>query len=65
LSGKKQDKTRITLALATSASGEKYPPFFIGRSKMPRCFKKKDPKELDLHYMHNKNAWMTREFFEL
>jgi DDE superfamily endonuclease len=44
MSGKKKDKFHVTIGLACNADGsEKLEPFFIGRSKKPRCFEKKDP----------------------
>lgn len=44
MSGKKRDKFRITIGFACNADGtEKEEAFFIGKSKMPRCFKKISP----------------------
>jgi hypothetical protein len=64
MSGKKKDKFRITIGLACNADGsEKLEPFFIGRSKKPRCFQKKDPQQRGFYYRNNKKAWMTTELF--
>jgi hypothetical protein len=54
-------KNRITILLTASASGEKLPPFVIGKSKMPRCFNKRIPNGIT--WRHNKSAWMTTPLF--
>ncbi|PCH35784.1 hypothetical protein WOLCODRAFT_80289, partial [Wolfiporia cocos MD-104 SS10] len=65
LSGKKSVKTWITLCFMCNATGaEKYPIFFIGKSKQPHCFGKKSLKDHGFYYHHNKTAWMTTVFFE-
>ncbi len=65
MSGKKQHKFRITLGVACNADGsEKLPLFYIGKSKNPRCFKKKTPKQRGFYYQNNAKAWMTSEFFQ-
>jgi hypothetical protein len=65
MSGKKQDKFRITLLFTANADGsEKLPIFFIGKSKQPRAFKKKTPLQRGFHYRNNKKAWMNAELFE-
>ena len=65
MSGKKSSKTRITVAFTCNADGsEKWPIFYIGKSKNPRCFKKKSPAQCGFYYQNNKSAWMTAEFFE-
>lgn len=65
LSGKKADKHRITYALAANADGtEKLPPLVIGHAKRPRCFKKKDGRDLGYDYWWNKKAWMTASIFQ-
>ncbi len=51
MSGKKVDKNRITLGLACNADGsEKDEVFFIGKSKMLRCFKKVSPEARGFYY---------------
>lgn len=65
MSGKKKDKFRITLGFLCNATGtEKFPIFFIGRYKSPRCFKHRDPESLGFYYRNNKKAWMNSELFE-
>lgn len=65
MSGKKQEKFRITLNVCCNADGsEKRPLMFIGYSKNPRCFKKRGPKERGFYYRNNKKAWMTAALFE-
>jgi hypothetical protein len=51
MSGKKKEKFRITLMFMCNQTGsEKWPIFFIGRSKKPRCFKNKEPSAFGFHY---------------
>ena len=65
MSGKKQDKFRITMGLACNADGsEKLPPIYIGKSKQPRCFGKRSPQDHGFNYQNNKKAWMTSDLFE-
>ena len=65
MSGKKKDRFRITIGLACNADGsEKDEPIFIGRSKNPRCFEKKDPQSRGFYYRSNKTAWMTTDLFD-
>jgi hypothetical protein len=62
--GQKQTKVRLTLAVTVNATGDEViPPLFIGKAKMPRCFKKKSPHEYGLQYENNTKAWMTGEIF--
>lgn len=65
MKGKKGNKTRMTVGFAFNADGsEKLPIFFIGKSKNPRCFKKKTPAQRGFHYRNNKTSWMTSALFE-
>jgi hypothetical protein len=65
MSRKKQNKFRITARLCCNADGtEKYPMFFIRKSKQPQCFKKQTPLSLGFYYRNNKMAWMTAKYFE-
>lgn len=58
--GAKKSKNRLTIALTCNADGsETIPPFIIGHSEKPRCFKKKTGQELGFFYRSNKKAWMT------
>lgn len=57
-------RIRITLCLAINASGtERRQPLFIGKARMPRCFKKKPAAEHEFEYFFNKTAWMTMDIF--
>ena len=53
-------KDRITLGLATNASGtDKLMPVVIGTAKRPRaCGKTWQPSDI-ADYYHNSNAWMN------
>lgn len=63
-SGLKGDKTRLTYGFCVNSTGSvKLEPLIIGHSKRPRCFKKKDPKDLGFLYYWNKKAWMTGSLF--
>ena len=65
MSGKKNERFRITLGFACNADGsEKLPAFYIGKSAKPKCSNKKTPNELGFYYRNNKKAWMTSELFE-
>jgi hypothetical protein len=63
--GIKGNKTRITVALTCNADGsEMKNPLFIGKSKQPRCFMKKDAAFYNYEYTFNETAWMTAEIFQ-
>lgn len=65
MSGKKSNKFCITITLICNQTGtEKWPIFYIGKSKQPRYFKKKKPSEYGFWYQNNKTAWMTAKYFE-
>lgn len=65
MSGKKSNKFRITVTFICNQTGtEKWPIFYIGKAKQPRCFKKKKPSEYGFRYRNNKTAWMTSNYFE-
>lgn len=60
VSGFKKVKTRMSIALASNATGtDKRPLLFIGTSRKPKCCGRKTPRELGFQYYYNKNAWMT------
>jgi hypothetical protein len=59
--GGKLAKERLTVCLLVSAMGEKFKPFVIGKSAMPRAFNKSLPTSV--HWQSNKKAWMTSELF--
>jgi hypothetical protein len=62
--GCKTSKERVTILLCTSATGIKFKPVVVGKSKNPRCFKGVDTKSHGLHYFHSKNAWVTGKIFK-
>ncbi|KAF9220388.1 DDE-domain-containing protein [Gyrodon lividus] len=65
MSGKKKEKTRITIGVACNADGsEKLELFFIGKAQKPCCFKKKTPEQRGFYYHNNETAWMTAILFE-
>ena len=59
--GTKRNMERITVLFTCSMEGEKYTPFVIGKSKMPRCMK--NVRNLPVKYDANKSAWMTSVLF--
>ena len=64
VSGIKRNKTRFTILLACNSTGsEKLEPFFIGKAKQPRPFKKSSAAQLGIHYTSNTKAWMTSDLF--
>jgi hypothetical protein len=65
MSGKKQSKARLSVLCASNADGsEKLELMIIGKSKQPRCFKRKTPSALGFYYRHNTKAWMKKDIFE-
>ncbi|KAF9218749.1 hypothetical protein BS17DRAFT_719760, partial [Gyrodon lividus] len=65
MSGKKANKNCVTIVLMCNASGtEKWPIFYTGKLKQPRCFGEKMPEQHGFWYCNNKTAWMTSELFE-
>jgi len=65
MKGKKEEKFCMTIGLACNADGsEHWPPIYIGKSKMLRCFQNKTRVQLGFYYWSNKKAWMTSELFE-
>ena len=60
--GGKLSKERLTVLLATNASGtEKLRPLVIGKSRKPRCFA--GCKSFPVDYTSNKKAWMNSNLF--
>jgi hypothetical protein len=55
-----KSKDRVTLMVATSASGKKVPLFMVGKSKNPECFKLCGGV-LPMAYTHQPNAWFDRD----
>jgi hypothetical protein len=63
--GKKTNKTWVTVGFMCNSTGtEKWPIFYIGKSKQPCCFGKKTPSQHGFYYCNNKTSWMTVAFFE-
>jgi DDE superfamily endonuclease/Tc5 transposase DNA-binding domain len=63
-SGTKRDKSRITVLLACSATGNtKLQPLVIGKAASPRCFRNINMNALPCTYRHNTKAWMRRDIF--
>lgn len=61
----KMKKERITLLLASNASGtHRLPPMCIGKSMKPRALKDIAPNALPVFYRAQKSAWMSIELFE-
>lgn len=64
VSGKKKDKTRITIGLCCNMDGSsKEEPVIINSALNPRCFKGHDISKVPIHYYANKKAWMTSAVF--
>ena len=64
-SGKKSNCFCITVTFICNQDGtEKWPIFYIGKSKQPRYFGRRKQAEYGFHYHNNKTAWMTAKFFE-
>ncbi|POW22340.1 hypothetical protein PSHT_01402 [Puccinia striiformis] len=63
--GIKGNKNQITVALTCNADrSEMKNPLFIGKSKQPRCFLKKDAAFYNYEYANNASAWMTTKIFQ-
>ena len=54
-----KDKTRITLMICTSASGDKIPLAVVGKSARPQCWDLCHDKP-PLPYKHQANAWFDK-----
>ena len=62
--GFKVSKDRLTLLLCSNASGDRVlKPLLINRALIPRAMKGKNLKQLPVHWMANKKAWMTADLF--
>jgi len=60
-----QDKSRLTVLLATNATGShKLRPLVIGKSKKPRSFKGIKISQLPVMYENNERAWMKSDIWE-
>jgi hypothetical protein len=68
-SGKKKDKTRVTVMCATNADGtEKLTPLVINSSNMPHAFRNagiRSHSQLPVMYDYNEKAWMRHDIFQV
>ena len=63
--GYKKDKTRITLAVTTNATGsDRMPLWLIGTAKMPHALRKLNIPALGCVWRWNKNVWMRGDIME-
>ncbi|CAI6368338.1 unnamed protein product [Macrosiphum euphorbiae] len=63
--GGKKSKERVTVMVGANMTGtEKLKLLVIGKSKQPRCFKKKNVQSLPVTYAYNKKAWMLSTIYE-
>ncbi|VDP75587.1 unnamed protein product [Echinostoma caproni] len=58
-SGAEGSKARLTVVLCCSASGDKLPPWIIGKSENPRCFDAVDRTSIPCTYRSSERALMT------
>ena len=64
MTGTKQSKERMTIALCVNADGsEKLKPIIINKNKCPRSFGKIFNPNSICAYYHNKTAWMNHLIF--
>jgi hypothetical protein len=62
LEGITKEKARITIALTCNGTGtDKLPPWVIGKSKNPCCFKHINKHALGIVYRNNKTSWMKTD----
>ena len=63
VSGQRQEKARITVALTCNATGSrKLPPWIIGKATHPKAFRAENIHGLEAlgaHWRYNSTAWMT------
>jgi DDE superfamily endonuclease/Fission yeast centromere protein N-terminal domain/Tc5 transposase DNA-binding domain len=58
--GLKRDKTRITVVCCCNATGDdRVPLWLIGKAAVPRALRSVNLHALNVHWRHNKKAWMT------
>ncbi|XP_054084416.1 tigger transposable element-derived protein 1-like [Zeugodacus cucurbitae] len=63
--GFKVAKERITLLLCSNASGDKMlKPLLVNKNLNPRALKGIDKTKLPVHWMANKNPWVTASLFK-
>lgn len=65
MSGRKQVKKRLTVAVCCNADGStKRPLLFVGAVRRPRCFGKQTAEELGLYYESTARGWMNSQLFQ-
>jgi hypothetical protein len=65
VSGKKKDKTQITVLLGVNATGtDKFKLWVIGNAKRPRPLSKVNLEHLPVFYRGNKKTWMNSVVFK-
>src|SRR6266852_4796045 len=64
-SGVKAQKTRLTYAFTSNATGsEKLTPFIIGKAACPQSFNRNTGAQLGFYYRNNTKAWMTSYLYQ-
>ncbi|KAJ6134766.1 hypothetical protein N7523_001088 [Penicillium sp. IBT 18751x] len=62
VAGQKQDKTRVTLVIATNATGtDRLPIWLIGEAKTPRALRGVNTRALGYVWRYNDAAWMRSD----
>ena len=64
IKGRKLQKERLTILFLVNKLGEKKEAVIIGKIKNPRALKGKKNEHLGIKYTVNKNAWVTKPFFQ-
>ncbi|KAJ5976584.1 hypothetical protein N7481_010291 [Penicillium waksmanii] len=63
--GQKRDKTRITIAVASNATGlDRLPLWIIGTAKTPHALRGVNMVSIGCKWRYNKKAWMRHEIME-
>jgi hypothetical protein len=63
--GQKRDKTRITIVVASNATGsDRLPLWIIGTAKTPHALRGVNMASIGCKWRHNKKAWMRHEIME-
>ena len=65
IAGQKRDKTRISLVVASNATGsDRVPLWLIGEAKTPRALRGVNVRALGCVWRHNDAAWMRHDIME-
>lgn len=63
--GQKRDKTRITIVVASNATGsDRLPLWIIGTAKTPHALRGVNMSSIGCKWRYNKKAWMRHEIME-